>query len=557
MPPRWARSARGWKGLPLAIELAAAQVVLLPPEALLARLERRLPLLTDGARDLPARQQTMRDTIGWSYELLDREEQTVFRRLAVCVGGGGLEAAEAIVCRPDGSDSERGGTVSQLLSLADKTLVAFDSGSANGEADQSAEPRVTMLETVREYGLEQLAACDEAGWARRQHARYYLAMTEAAEPELTGPRQRTWLARLERDHGNLRAALQWARENREHTIGLRLAGALWRFWEVRGYWTEGRATLEELLAAAVDGEATLHTEWRAKAMQGAGVLAFQQGDYAAARFALEGSIAIYRELGGRAGMAWSLIYLGWLANDSGDPARASALLEESLALCRAAGDQFGAAWSLVRLGLVKLFQRDYEAARPALSESLVIARTLGDRMVTAWALHWLASALVWSGAGTMDEVRRLETESLELWEELGDRRNSSYSMAILAGVTYAEGDLAATYEYLREALHRSYEVGDKLGVMTVLTQLAALAAAQRQYERAVRLEGALAALHEASGLPPHAVFRIYFDRELPAAHQALGETGTAAAWQAGHSMSSEQVIAYAIEGYRLSGTSSG
>ncbi len=246
-------------------------------------------------------------------------------------------------------------------------------------------------------------------------------------------------------------------------------------------------------------------------------------------------------------MAWSLIYLGWLANDSGEPARATALLEESLALCRAAGDQAGVAWSLVRLGLVKLFSRDYGAARSALRESLVLARALGDQRVTAWALHWLACAQLWSGEGSPEEVRRLEVESLELWMELGDRRNRSYSLALLAEVAYVEGDLVAALGYMREALLLAVEVGDKLGMLIMLTAFAVGAAAQGQYERMVRLAGALAALHAASGVPPHAVFRVHFDRALPVARRALDETIAAAAWREGQAMSLEQAIAYALQ----------
>jgi predicted ATPase/class 3 adenylate cyclase len=265
-----AEICRRLDGLPLAIELAAAQIKVLSPEVLLHRLGRRLPLLQDGPRDAPARQRTLRDTIVWSYDLLNEAEQRVFRRLAVFVGGFTLEAAEA-VC--DATGDHGLGVVDGVGALVNQSLLRRDDRTGEGS-------RFAMLETIREYGLEQLEADSEAAELRRRHAAYCLELVEAAELELTGPRQVAWLDRLEAEHDNLRAALHWAVEQGEVELGLRLGGALWLFWDVRGHLTEGRGRLGEVLALARTARPTAAL---AKAHQNLGNVAWAQGDFAAAR----------------------------------------------------------------------------------------------------------------------------------------------------------------------------------------------------------------------------------------------------------------------------------
>ena len=263
-------------GLPLAIELAAARIKLLPPQAMLARLGRRLELLRGGARDVPDRHQTLRHAIAWSYDLLEASEQVLFRRLAVFAGGCTLEAAEVVCQAVDDSAAGPG----QSLEVLDGVVSLVDKSLLHQEEQASGEPRFGMLETIREYGLECLTASGEEHAIRRAHADYYLALVEAAEPALTGPEQATWLDRLETEHDNLRAALRWAEESGETGIGLRLAGALCQFWLGRSYLSEGRERLTRLLLLA---GAFAGTTARAKALTGAGHLAHNLGDYAAAR----------------------------------------------------------------------------------------------------------------------------------------------------------------------------------------------------------------------------------------------------------------------------------
>jgi len=291
-------------------------------------------------------------SIDWSYGLLTEDERKLLRRLAVFAPGCTLDAAEA-VCPAAGPDefAEWGGDVLEgLASLVDKSLL---------RSEQGTEPRFTMLETIREYGLEQLASVGEAEALRRRHAAHYLAVAKRAEPALTGAEQGTWLARLEGEHDNLRAALQWSRDSGESALGLRLAGALWRFWYVRGHLSEGRAWLDGLLALTTSDREPDVAAIRAKALTGAGVLANIQGDYDRATVLCEESLTLYRRLDDTRGPAVALNILGNLAMNQGAYARAVALSEESLALYRTLGDKRGMAVALNNLGVVLLHQGAY------------------------------------------------------------------------------------------------------------------------------------------------------------------------------------------------------
>ncbi len=315
-------------GLPLALELAAARIKLLSPQALLARLDSSLAILTNGPADLPHRQQTMRRAIEWSYDLLDEPEQRFFRQLAIFAGGWTLEAAAA-VC--GGGDAQAATILDMLASLVDKSLVA------QGE-DAEGEPRFRLLELIRAYGWELLVERDEERALRQRHAAYYLALAEQAEPELHGGDQITWLNRLEREHANLRAALHWAEESGAVQVGLRLTRALWWFWQVRGHLSEGRAWLERFLALQESAPGESNAALVAGAHTGAGNLAWRQGDLAPAAAHLEVSLALYRELSDVPGIAHVLNTLGLIADGNGAYAQANALFEESLALYREIAD---------------------------------------------------------------------------------------------------------------------------------------------------------------------------------------------------------------------------
>src|SRR5205807_5966207 len=317
---------RRLEGLPLAIELAAARIKLFSPAAMLGRLKDGFQLLSGGARDLPERQQTMRGTIDWRYELLDEDEQKLIRRLWVFVDGCTLEAAEA-VCNPAGDPGID--FLAGMSSLVDKSL-------QRQEEQLGGESRFRLLETIREYGLGRLSQSEEAAAIREQHADCLLKLAERIEPQLLGSNQEIWLDRLEVEHDNLRAALEWSTESAQVEIGLRLGGALWRFWETRGYLAEGRKRLGRLLAISKGSD---QSKSRMKALYAAGVLADTQGDYQVARTLFEENLAINRALGDRWGIANSLNNLGIAAVRNHDYAAARSLYQESLAVWRELGNR--------------------------------------------------------------------------------------------------------------------------------------------------------------------------------------------------------------------------
>jgi predicted ATPase/tetratricopeptide (TPR) repeat protein/DNA-binding XRE family transcriptional regulator len=398
--PAVAEICRRVDGLPLAIELAAARLRVLPPQALLGRLSNRLTFLTSGARDRPSRQQTLRATIDWSYSLLDGREQVLFARLAVFAGGCTLEAAEAVTDLA--TDGPAGGAASALdcaASLIDKSLLRRSDPAAE------AEPHLHMLETIREYALERLAASGEESMIRRQHARYFLTVAEQAAAELTGPRRADWLNRLEDEHDNLRAALRWTADHREVRIGLRLAVTLAQFWELRGYLSEGRRWLTELLAIAADEEPQL----QATALRIAGSRTF--------------------------------------ALDIGSAAE---LTERSLARYRQLGDQRGAAEALYQRGLVAFYQADYGRAADCLAESLTLARDLGDTKLvnrSLWSLTWPGDV-----PGEISETKKLAEESLERSRQLKDSRGVCAALEALLYMARMEGDAARVQFLLEEFL---------------------------------------------------------------------------------------------------------
>ena len=353
-------------GLPLAIELAAARVKVLSPQALLARLSNRLAVLTTGARDQPERLRTMRATIAWSDDLLSPEEQALFRRLAVFAGGCTVEAAEAVI--PPAGDCE----VDVLEGIAS----LLDHGLLRRADDLGDGPRFGMLETIREFALERLETSGEADPIRRAHAAYFVDLAERSEPHLYGFEEApTWLARLGAEHHNLRAALTWAEAQGEVELSLRLGTALVPFWFTRGYPTEGRIWLERALA----GTANAAPPMRAKALMGAARLATQQGDYGRATLWAEESLALAEAAGDPRGVAGALHGLGTLAGDQGDHARATALNTRALGLYRACGDMRGAAFMLNNLGLVASRQGDLARATTLLEEALALFRRIGDR----------------------------------------------------------------------------------------------------------------------------------------------------------------------------------
>ncbi len=422
------------EGLPLAIELAAARIKLLPPQTLLARLEHRLQVLTSGTQDAPVRQQTLRNTIAWSYNLLDAAEQQLFRRLSVFVGGCTLEAVESICDTLDGGAFQ---VLDGVTSLIDKSLM-------QQTEQEGQESFLVMLETIREYGLECLAASGEAVATRQAHAAYYLALVEEAEPELAGPQQSVWLERLEREHDNLRTAQRWLLEqaarakvgkagyNTESSMEmtLRLGGALSQFWQVHGHWSEGRKYLARALAVeASPGGNRVAAFVRAKALIAAAHLSFVQSDYPRTEALCKESLALYRELRDQRGIAASLYWLGNVAWVRDNSEEARSLLEEALTLFRQIDYKGFIAWPLFTLALLHYSQGEYTQARTLFEESLALYRDVGNKMGIAHTLSQLAQVLLVSQSDQA-RVHSLLEECLALSYELGFKEGIAASLCL-------------------------------------------------------------------------------------------------------------------------------
>ncbi|MFN8634534.1 MAG: LuxR C-terminal-related transcriptional regulator [Chloroflexota bacterium] len=527
-----AELCRRLDGLPLAIELAAARVRLFSPESMLARLAGRadrpagarhgegsasppaarsspLQFLTGGARDLPARQQTLRDTIGWSYDLLTPSEQGLFRRLAIFVGGCTLDAAEAVGTAGIG-DRRWEMTADEVLdgveSLIAKSLVRRLDGPAGGSGRAagrrvlpSTEPRYTMLETIREYGLERLQASGELLTLRRWHARHFLALAEQAEPGQRGHEQVAWLRRLDAEHDNLRAALEWGLADVTHDeVALRLSGALAAFWMCRGHVTEGRRWLGRALAEAAGSPAA-----RLKAHHGAGRLAHFQRD------SLE---------------AW-------------DQLRTARTLAEEL------GDTWALAWTLHLLGRVAYFDGDASTARQFAEQSLIAAREIGDDWLAGWAIHLLALAAHIDG--DFATARACYEESLAVRRPLGHPEGSGIGLNLLGMLTYAEGDYAGALALIRESLVMLRDVG-YYAIPTVLATATSIAARLGQHRRAARLAGATAAFSESVDIVPIPLAEGMLSEALALARRSLGDTTYEAAWLAGRTLSLDEAIDEAL-----------
>ncbi|MGH2534693.1 MAG: ATP-binding protein [Thermomicrobiales bacterium] len=517
-------------GLPLAIELAAARVKVLAPPALLARLSNRLQVLTGGPRDQPARLRTMRDTIAWSHDLLTAEEQAHFRRLAVFVGGWTLEAAEAINAG-GGFDTD---TLDGVASLVDHHLIRRQE-LADGEV------RFDMLETIREFALERLETSGEGGHARGRHAAYFLEFAEQAAQELTGPQQGAWLDRLEQEHANIRAALGWLDVAGKEDQFLRLTAALWRYWQIRGHFSEGREWLDGA-AERARGETSL-AALRAKALYGAGWLALEQGDQRAAAAHGEASLAIARDQDDRLGMAKAFGLLGWIAHRETDYGRARFLLEDALACNRAIGDADGIAGSLNNLAVVTMEAGAFDHAGALFAESRAVFETLGNRRGAASAIDNLSVAVY-----CQDDIEQAETlalQALDVFRALADKRGMAIALDHVGKCARRRGDRARSWSVHQESLPLRQELGDRRGLAVWLEAVGALIAAWRCPEPAARVLGAAAALRETMGFPHFAHELLEHEPVVAGVHAALGPDRFAAAWAEGRVMPLEQAIAEA------------
>lgn len=518
-------------GLPLAIELAAARIKLLPPQAILARLGSRLDFLTGGARDLPERQKTLRNAIAWSYDLLDENEKTLFRQLSVFAGGCTVEAVEAVA-----GDNPSGDVLDRLGSLLDKSLLQ-EVESGNGE------PRFVMLETLREFGREQLRASGEQEAVQRRHASYFLALAEQAAARLESTGQVEWMNRMEQEHNNLRAALEWSKTAAgAGDICLRLAGALGLFWEVRGHFSEGRERLASLLLTE---PAQGSTPGRARLLARAAELAYRQSDFAATTAYAAGSLDIFRELGDRQGSASALIKLGNAAAEFGDYAAASRHLEEALNIWRELGDQHGIARALISYGWAALRSGDYPLAEERLAEALGISRRLGDTRSTGFELAGLGEVALRQGETT--RATRLVEESLELRRKLGNKWGVGVSLGILGWIAIHEGNWDHAIARLSESLEIRQEIGDRSGSAWCLERLADVEMRRGRAEKAVRLLGAAAALRASVRAVVDPVDLPEYEGRIMALREELGEERFAIAWEEGEALTLEQAAAYARE----------
>jgi len=519
-------------GLPLAIELAVARIKLLTPQTLLARLGQQFAVLTGGPHDTPARQQTLRKTIDWSYDLLEEDEKRLFRRLAVFVGGCTLEAAGA-VCNADQDLAED--VLDGVARLVDKSLL-------QQQAEVDGEPRLLLLETIREYALERLEASGEAEAMRRQHATFFLQLSEESFPKMNSAEQSTWFKRLEADHDNLRAALRWTLE-RKPQMGLRLAGVLSSgFWVSCNHESEGRSWLEQVLAQP-DAEA--RTLARAKALRGLGLLAFNQGDFPEAQRLLEESVSISREIGaaGKFDLAGALTTLAFVALLQGNPGDTRELTEESLRLFQELGVAWGAALALCHLGKATAELGDPRAARSLLEESAALFRVAGDRHLLALPIDALGLVALRQGDYAGAQTHFEEALALSVARETGSKYSTADALAHLGTVALRMGEYHESLSFYQQSLALNREQGYKEGIAEDLAGVAEVASLLGQPEQAAQLLGAGEALREASNssLPP--LRRAEYERTVEGIRAQLDEATFAAARAKGRTMTLDAVLA--------------
>jgi predicted ATPase len=543
-------------GLPLAIELAAARTGSLPVRVLLEHLQSAaggLPLLAEGPRDAPERQQTLRAAITWSYDLLTSEERALFRRLApfrgctleavkaVCIAGVEGPGHTSVSLSPLDLDAHDG-----LASLVTKSLLQV-------EADDQGKAWYTMLETVRQFALERLEASQEVGAVWRRHTWYYLRLVEEQEAGFSSVQQDVFFERLEHEQPNCRAALDWCQAQGYAEAALRLAIGLWWFWAVRGRIAEGRTRLEALLTrfplrGPGRSRATLH----AKALVATSRLAWLQGDLDSAHSFARQSLELMDELDDVQGVCAALEALAYVARQRGEYGAARSYHERSLATARAVfgGDARrdpATAWlicdALAQLGLLAHDQGDLQLATALLEDSRALVHDIGD--VNAEGIQTAALGLIALDAGDHERARRLTERGLALIERVNDRRSLAVAVTTLGSVATAQRELSLAYRCLVQALRINQELREPAGMAYVLDRFAALALAEAQPERALRLAGAAAGVRELAGAPLPPSFQVRLDQKLEAAHRALGRLA-AAALVAGHGLSLEDAIAEAL-----------
>jgi len=514
-------------GLPLAIELAAARVKVLSPASMKTRLTSRLQLLTGGPRDIPQRHQTLRAAMDWSYDLLSAGEQKLFRRLSVFAGGYTLEGAEA-VC--DTKSDLHLNVLDGMTSMVDKSLVY--------QVEQvQDESRFVMLETIREYALEKLEASAETALTMRAHAAYCLVLAEEAATQCRGVEGTEWLARFAVEHDNFRAALDWLTEAGEAEWGLRLGAALFRFWEMREHFAEGRSRLGKLLEITKGADPT---KAQARALFAAGVLASAQGDYRSAEALIRDSLTIMQQFGDAQGAAVCLNALAVVARDRGEAQVARSLFEESLGLWRELGEQRAVARTLSNLANVVKLQGNNVHARQLYAECVSICWELGDRTGVAWSMNYEGD--VARDQGDSGAARKLYEQGLAIFRELGDRWGIAATLADLGNLARDQSDYLAARSMYQESVRLFYDLNHKRGVARLLECFACSAAAKQEAERSLRLAAAAAALRRDIGAPLTPAEQTKLDASLGLARRALTHTAVTTAWSEGWALPFEKAI---------------
>jgi len=555
-------------GLPLAIELAAARMKLLSPKALLVRLQHRLDLLTDGRRNLPPRQQTLRNTIKWSYDLLGYHEQRLFRCLSVFVGGFTLKAAKA-VC--DASDD-------MSIDIFDGVSTLVENSLLQSVKQAEDEPRFRLLETIREFGLECLAGSEEQECIKNAHANYILALVEETSQESKSAEQGQWLSLLEQEHDNLRAAFNWLIEREELEKALRLSCALHWFWEMHGDLSEGRQWLEKALGSNRSASEPI----RARALSIAGELAYMQGAYDRTEVYCRDSIILFQELGDRHGIAINLNILGFMERSRGRYEAANALREESLVLFGELEDQEGIIHSLILLGSVLTYQGQYARASMLVEEGLAKARQWGYKYIISDALNIAATIAFFQGqyatARCMIEesltlhsafkdqrgqaydlsflghiallferkhsvAQALIEDALAILKELGDQRGIAKAHYRLGCVALAKDDFKRARTSYMQCLAILWEVEDTWLIAAVMEKFAQIALAQEHAAWAARLCAAAEVLREAMGVPLPPIERANYNHLVSSIRIQLGKGVFATVWAEGRAMTPRQALA--------------
>jgi len=566
-------------GLPLALELAAARIKLLPPKALLQRLSSRLTLLTAGLRDAPARQQSLRQTIQWSYDLLTGEEQALFRRICVFIGNFRLEAVEAIV---EALAEDPAAIVDRMASLLDKSLI-------QEAMDREEEAHFVLLETIREFGLECLKASGEMVRVRLAHVQYYLSWAETSAQALYGHQQVSTLRSFVKELSNLRTVMHTLLEQRDETLALRFGTALGRFWLLwgfhhqQGYLLEGKRFLEQALALGEEplslagarvlsiygtiltglgegehGEACCRealmrlrqSDHIPSIMSGLWMLTqvlITRSDYLAARQPAEEALSLarlhseqYTEWGADWTLGYSLFLAGHVATWNGRYVEARSLLEASRVRCSQAGDLFFTTWSRLILGQMAGVEGRIEEARPLLEESRAIFGELGMRTRVAAALRSLGGLALMGGQ--IEEAQALLWESRKLGEEVNDLQSIAWAQVTLAKVACLQQQLDEARSLLQDTLEKARKIGDRFVMAAALEGIGGIVMWQGEPARAVRIWGTAQALREAIGTPRFPVEQPFYEATIAAARTRLGEAHFQTAWQQGLDLTPEQAL---------------